>query len=60
VIEAVRDVIAQEPLVQPEYVEVVDYDTMQPARELRGQTLIALAARVGKARLIDNLLLDLE
>jgi pantoate--beta-alanine ligase len=57
---AMNDLIANEPGVEPEYVEVVDYTLLRPANELRGETLIALAARVGKARLIDNLLLNLS
>jgi len=57
--EAMRGLIAQEPLVHPEYVEAVDWNTLAPAGELRGQVLFALAARVGNARLIDNVLIEL-
>jgi pantoate--beta-alanine ligase len=39
--------------VEPEYVAVVDPDTFQPASN--GRALIAVAARVGTTRLIDNL-----
>jgi pantoate--beta-alanine ligase len=39
--------------VDPEYVAVVDPDTFQPATN--GRALIAVAARVGSTRLIDNL-----
>ena len=58
VIAAVRELIASEPLVQPEYVEVVDWSSLEPAGRIEGEVLIALAARVGKARLIDNVLLQ--
>ncbi len=44
--------------IEAEYVEVVDPRTLEPSPEmLSGQTLVAVAARVGKARLIDNILL---
>lgn len=39
-----------------EYIAIVNSDTLEPVREIKGKTLIALAVRVGKARLIDNLL----
>lgn len=39
--------------IEPEYVAVVDPDTFQPARN--GRALIAVAARVGTTRLIDNM-----
>jgi pantoate--beta-alanine ligase len=39
--------------VEPEYVAVVDPDTFSPA--INGRALIAVAARVGTTRLIDNL-----
>lgn len=38
----------------PEYVEAVDKDSLEPAKELRKGVMIALACRVGKTRLIDN------
>jgi len=37
-----------------EYVEIVNSDTLEPVKEIKGKTLIALAVRIGKARLIDN------
>lgn len=39
-----------------EYVEIVNSDTLEPVKEIKGKTLIALAVRIGKARLIDNAL----
>jgi pantoate--beta-alanine ligase len=55
-----RALIAREPLVEPEYVVAVDWDLLTPVDRLRGRVLFALAARVGKARLIDNVLLDID
>ena len=59
-VAAIRDMIASEPLVEPEYVEVVDWGLLKPVERLAGRVLIALAARVGKARLIDNVILEIE
>ncbi|MHB0913212.1 MAG: pantoate--beta-alanine ligase [Armatimonadota bacterium] len=49
----VAEFIAQEPLAQVEYVSLVHPETLAPAEESRGAVL-ALAVRIGKARLIDN------
>lgn len=43
--------------VEPEYVELVDPTSLRPAASVNGETLLAVAARVGSARLIDNVLL---
>ena len=43
--------------VEPEYLALVDPDTLSPVTTLNGETLLAVAARVGPTRLIDNTLL---
>ena len=45
------------PLVQVEYVAVAEPDTLAPVTEVRGSTVVAVAARVGATRLIDNIVL---
>jgi hypothetical protein len=40
--------------VEPEYVALVEPDTLEPVLTLAGEALLALAARVGEVRLIDN------
>jgi pantoate--beta-alanine ligase len=44
--------------VRPEYLAVVDPDTLEAVDEIAGRVLVVVAARVGPARLIDNLPLD--
>lgn len=45
--------------VEPEYVELVDPDDLRPVAVLDGApVLLAIAARVGRARLIDNTTLE--
>jgi pantoate--beta-alanine ligase len=44
--------------VDPEYLAVVDADTFTPLDEIDRRALIAVAARVGDVRLIDNLPLN--
>jgi pantoate--beta-alanine ligase len=46
--------------VEPDYVALVDPDTFAEIETASGRVLIAVAARVGATRLIDNLLIDLH
>jgi pantoate--beta-alanine ligase len=56
-IEAAR-VALEEAGIEPEYVEARDPDELTPVAELNGRpVLLAVAARVGGARLIDNVLI---
>ncbi len=52
---AIRRVWRAYPLVREDYVAVVDAITLRPVRRVEGRVLLAVAARVGPARLIDNL-----
>jgi len=55
IVEAIRRVWRRYPLVKEDYVAVVDAATLEPAARVRGRVLVAVAARVGPARLIDNI-----
>jgi pantoate--beta-alanine ligase len=46
-----RDAMAD---VDPEYLALVDPDSFQPINNVNGRVLVAVAARVGDTRLIDN------
>ena len=48
-VAAAREVLAREPRVAPEYVEVAEWE---------GRTVLAAAVRAGTTRLIDNVLLE--
>lgn len=52
---AAREVLDGEPLCEPEYVAIVDPDSFESLPSLDRRALICVAARVGPARLIDNL-----
>jgi pantoate--beta-alanine ligase len=54
VVEIVRATVAEEPAVDLEYVEVRDADELRPVSTLDGAVLLAVAARLGTTRLIDN------
>ncbi len=57
---SMRGVLEKEPSIELEYVGVYDNITLEPVGRLEGEILLALAARVGKARLIDNMLVILD
>jgi pantoate--beta-alanine ligase len=51
---AMTAVLVAEPLVTPDYAVVVDPETLQCGREVRGRVRLLVAARIGPVRLIDN------
>jgi pantoate--beta-alanine ligase len=53
----VREVVAGEPLVRLQYVEVRDAETLADVRRIEGRVVVALAGFVGGARLIDNVVI---
>ena len=59
-VESARALIESQPLVELDYLEVVDPGTLEPLAEncretpFRGDGLAIVAARVGAVRLIDN------
>jgi pantoate--beta-alanine ligase len=58
IVSAVRSEIEKEPLARIEYVQLCRADTLEEVQRLENQSLLALAVRVGKARLIDNTILE--
>ena len=44
--------------VEPEYLELVSPETLDPVQRVNGRVLVAVAARVGTTRLIDNALIE--
>lgn len=52
-----RDVLGKEPDVTVEYIAVVDPEALAPVKAADGTTIVALAARIGSTRLIDNIVL---
>jgi pantoate--beta-alanine ligase len=57
-IAAARRVLDSEPGVKTDYVEIVDAESLEPVTLLRNRSLVLIAARVGKTRLIDNALIE--
>ena len=58
IIDEMRNILKQVPSIEIEYISIVDADTLQNIDLITGKVLIAVAVRIGPARLIDNILLD--
>ena len=56
-VAAGRKEFAKESSVRLDYFEIVDPDTLNPAQDISGGALAAVAAFVGSTRLIDNIVL---
>jgi pantoate--beta-alanine ligase len=57
ILDRVRSEIAAEPLARLDYATLSDPESLVELEELGETALLALAVRIGKARLIDNVLL---
>jgi pantoate--beta-alanine ligase len=57
-VQAMRAVLAAEPLAAPDYAEIVDADSFESVTAVRGTCLALLAVRIGTTRLIDNMLIE--
>jgi len=57
---AARNVLGQEKELVVEYLEARDAESLAEVSRVECKTLLALAARIGETRLIDNVLLDPE
>jgi pantoate--beta-alanine ligase len=55
---AMRDVIEQTGGVDVQYIAFLADGTVTPVREITGPTTVAIAAQVGRTRLIDNWLVE--
>lgn len=52
--KAIREMIESEPLAKVDYVEIVDFNTIEEISKLEGTILTAVAVYIGRTRLIDN------
>ena len=54
---ATRALLEGQPGVEPDYVALVDAVSLEPAKQAEPGQVLAIAARVGRTRLIDNVIL---
>src|SRR5512133_608224 len=56
--QAMKDVLASEPLAQMQYVSCADYETLEELEVVNKKALLSMAVYFGKTRLIDNFVLE--
>ena len=55
ILDEMNGILRSEPLVRVDYIQICDADTLQEVDRIEGDVVVALAAYLGKTRLIDNL-----
>jgi pantoate--beta-alanine ligase len=55
--KAMADLISQEPAAKINYVSIADMQTLDEVDTIKSKALVSLAVRLGKPRLIDNIVL---
>ena len=60
ILAAMTAEIEKEPLAKIDYVKIVDLDTMQQVEKIDRGILAAIAVYIGKTRMIDNFMYELE
>ncbi|MHC4388564.1 MAG: pantoate--beta-alanine ligase [Planctomycetota bacterium] len=58
IIASMQEVLGQAQSMHVEYISIVDAETLQSMESVTGRILAAVAVRIGPARLIDNILVD--
>jgi len=58
IIKAMREVLGRCSDIKIEYVEIVDAESLESVKRVGGKVLVAVAVRLGAARLIDNIVVD--
>jgi len=53
---AMTELLSAEPLLQPEYISIADPETLEELEAVDRRALVSLAVRIGRTRLIDNIL----
>ncbi len=58
--QMIIQIIETMPLAKIDYVEIVDFQTLESIEEIKGEILVAVAVYIGKTRLIDNFIMKIE
>jgi len=60
IIDETKKILKQVPSIEIEYVSIVDAETLQELEKITGKVLVAVAVKIGSARLIDNIVVDAD
>ena len=54
----ITEIISKEPLAKIDYVEITDWNSIEPVDIIDRSTLCAIAVYIGNTRLIDNFIYE--
>ena len=60
IISEMRGILSRPSSAKIDYVSIVDAETLRDVDEIAGKVLAAVAVKIGDARLIDNIIIDLS
>jgi pantoate--beta-alanine ligase len=60
IVREMQKVLNEVPSIEIEYVSIVDAESLQNLDRVAGKVLAAVAVRIGPARLIDNIVVDIK
>ncbi|MCH8120507.1 MAG: pantoate--beta-alanine ligase [Planctomycetes bacterium] len=60
IITEMRKILQQVPSIEIEYISIVDAETLRNIDRIAGKALAAVAVKIGPAKLIDNILVDVS
>lgn len=59
IVSEMQKILNRVPSLKMQYISILDAQTLEEPPQLKGPVLVALAARLGHARLIDNIIVEL-
>lgn len=59
IINRLKQLIAKKKTAKIDYISIVDLNNLRPLKKISENCLIALAVRIGKTRLIDNIIINI-
>ena len=60
IISEMQKILQHVSSIEIEYISIVDAETLQNLDQIAGEVLVAVAAKIGHTRLIDNILIDMS
>ena len=58
IISEMKKILNQKSSIEVEYINIVNYETLEDINRIAGKVIVAIAVKLGPARLIDNILID--
>jgi pantoate--beta-alanine ligase len=58
IVARMQEILQQVPSMEIEYISIVDAETLESIEQIAGKILVAVAVKLGPARLIDNIMVD--